>query len=70
MACPNRLPGALRALAIRRLPEACATRQRAAVHDGRRRANDLRGAGHRAVACRSAWPAFAADDASASEGES
>lgn len=70
MACSNRLPGALRASAIRRLPEACATRQRADVHDGWRRASGLRGAGRGAIACRSAWPAFAAADASASEGES
>lgn len=70
MACPNRLAGALCASAIRRLPEACATRQRADVDGGRRRASGLGGAGRGAVACRSSWPAFAADDGAASEAES
>ncbi|KAG8154793.1 hypothetical protein BFF94_004295 [Burkholderia catarinensis] len=70
MARPNRLPDALRASALSRPPQACATRRRADVHGVRRRANNLRGAGRGAVACRTARPACAVDDASASEGES
>lgn len=70
MACPNRLSGVWRAPAIRRLPEAGATRRRADMHGMRRRANTLRDAGRGAVVCRSAWPGAAADGASASEGES
>jgi len=70
MACPNRLFGVWRASAIRRLPQACATRRRADVHGMRRRANDLRGTARSAAVCRSAWPGSAEDDACASEGES
>ncbi|AFQ52048.1 hypothetical protein GEM_5664 [Burkholderia cepacia GG4] len=69
MACPNRFPDALRASAIRRLPDACVPR-RAAVYGARRRAKDLRVARRGAVACRTVWPAFDADDVSASECES
>ncbi len=70
MACPDRWSGVLRASAIRRLPEACATRRRADVHGMRRRAHTRCDAGRSAVVCRSAWPGAAQDDASASEGKS
>ncbi|KVL30789.1 hypothetical protein WS96_18945 [Burkholderia sp. MSMB1835] len=70
MACPDRWCGVLRASAIRRLPQACATRRRADVHGMRRRANPLRDAGRSAVACRGAWRGSAEDGASARGGES
>ncbi|PRF33824.1 hypothetical protein C6Q08_11575 [Burkholderia multivorans] len=71
MACRNRWFGVSRASAIRRLPEAGATRRRADLHGMRRRTHALRDAGRSAVVCRSAWPGAAQDDASfASEGES
>ncbi|RQV82727.1 hypothetical protein DF160_12540 [Burkholderia anthina] len=70
MACPNRSFGVLRELAIRRLPQASATRRRADVRGVRRRAHALRDAGRCARVCRSAWPGAAANDACASEGES
>ena len=68
MACPNRLPGVLRASsAFRRLPEAYATRRPGDVYDVRRRPNGSRDANRGASACCTAWPAFDADDASARE---
>jgi len=70
MACANRLPAALRASLIRRLPAACATRRRDDVYGARRRANGNRDASRGGVACRTAWPAFDADDVAASEDES
>ncbi|KVF77468.1 hypothetical protein WS75_09165 [Burkholderia sp. FL-7-2-10-S1-D7] len=71
MACLDRLPDVLRASAIRRLPQACATRRRCDVCGGaRRRANGHRDARRGAVACRTAWPAFDVDDVAAGEGES
>lgn len=70
MACPNRLSSVWRAPAIRRLPEAGATRRRADMHGMRRWPNSPRDAGRGAVACRSAWPGVVEDDASASEGKS
>lgn len=70
MACSDRWCGVLRVSAIRRLPQACATRRRADVHGMRHRANTLRDAGRSAVVCRSVWPGSAEGGASASEGES
>lgn len=70
MACPNRFPGGLRAPALRRQPEACTTRRPGNARGTTRRANGRRDAGRGAVACRVTWPAFEADDASASEGGS
>ncbi len=71
MACLDRLPDVLCASAMRRLPQACATRRRGDVCSGaRRRANGHRDASRGAVACRTAWPAFDADDDAAAEGGS
>jgi len=52
------------------LPAACATRRRDDVYGARRRANGNRDASRGGVACRTAWPAFDADDVAASEDES
>ncbi|NTX27150.1 hypothetical protein HT746_08390 [Burkholderia pyrrocinia] len=64
MACPIRFAGVVRASAPRRLPD---------VRDGHgawRRAKHNRNAGRGTIACRIAWPDFAASDAAASERES
>ena len=68
MACPNRFPRVLReSPALRLLPGAYAARRPDGVYDKRRRANGSRAASRAAVACRTGWPAFDADDAGASE---
>lgn len=70
MTCQIRLADGVRASAPRRLPDRRSAPRRNDVHDARRRANDHRSAGRGAVACRIAWPDFAAGDAPASERES
>jgi hypothetical protein len=74
MACANRFPRVLRVSPARRpLPGAYAARRPDGVYGvygKRRRANGSRAASRAAVACRTGWPAFDADDACASESPS
>ncbi|AWV04109.1 hypothetical protein DM992_25365 [Burkholderia sp. JP2-270] len=67
MACPIRFADVVRASAPRRLPDARATPRRSVA---RRRAKRNHDAGRGTIACRAAWPDFAASDAAASERES
>lgn len=79
MECPNRSPDVPRAPAVRRFHGERATWRRADAcdaydtydtYDTRSRMNGRRDASRGAVACRTARPAFVADDAFASECES
>ncbi|PFH19171.1 hypothetical protein BX604_5767 [Burkholderia sp. JKS000303] len=70
MGCPNRFPDVLRASALRRFYGERATWRRADASDARSRANGRWDASRGAVACRTAWPVWIADDAFASGCES
>ncbi|EKS9887868.1 hypothetical protein BTK96_004889 [Burkholderia pyrrocinia] len=67
MACPTRFADVVRASAPSWLPDGRATPQRSAA---RRRAKLNHDAGRGTIACRAAWPDFAASDAAAGERES
>ncbi len=70
MACTIRFAGVVRASAPRRLPDARATQRRDDRHGAWRRVKHRRHARRDAVACRIAWPAVAASDATSSGSQS